>query len=50
MLTVALSLWQWATNGGAVSGGSGPAAGDGLLLEDGTSFLLLETGDFLLLE
>jgi len=32
---------------------AGPAAGDGLLLErdtDGTEFLLLETGDFLLLE
>jgi hypothetical protein len=31
-------------------GGSGPSVGDGLLLEDGTFFLLLETGDFLLLE
>jgi hypothetical protein len=31
-------------------GGSGPAVGDGFLLEDGTSFLLLESGDFLLLE
>lgn len=28
----------------------GPAAGDGLLLEDGTSYLLLESSDFLLLE
>ncbi len=33
--------------------GGGPAVGDGLLLEldtDGTSFLKLETNDFLLLE
>lgn len=30
--------------------GAGPAVGDGLLLEDGISYLLLETGDFLLLE
>lgn len=35
---------------GAGGGGGGPAAGDGLLLEDGVSFLLLESGDFLLLE
>ncbi len=37
----------------APGGGGGPSAGDGLLLErdtDGTEFLLLETGDFLLLE
>lgn len=34
----------------APSTGSGPASGDGLLLETGTDFLLLETGDFLLLE
>lgn len=27
-----------------------PASGDALLLEDGTSFLLLESGDKLLLE
>lgn len=31
-------------------GGGGPAVGDGLLLENGTDFLLLESGDFLLLE
>ena len=32
--------------------GAGPATGSGLLLEDGISFLLLESGttDFLLLE
>lgn len=37
---------------GLVGAGSdpGPAVGDGLFLEDGTSFLLLETGDFILLE
>jgi len=29
---------------------AGPAVGDGILLEDGTSFLLLESGDYLLLE
>jgi hypothetical protein len=28
----------------------GPASGDGLLLENGTDYLLLESGDFLLLE
>ncbi len=27
----------------------GPSSGDGLLLEDDTTFLLLESGDFLLL-
>ena len=32
------------------AGGSGPLAGDGLLLEDGTGFVLLENGDYLLLE
>ncbi len=30
--------------------GSGPTDGNGLLLEDDTGFLLLETGDYLLLE
>jgi|GEM_PF-2452745 len=30
--------------------GGGPTNGDGLLLEDGNGFLLLETGDYLLLE
>lgn len=34
----------------AGSGVPGPSSGDGLLLEDGTSFLLLEDGFFLLLE
>ncbi len=29
--------------------GSGPASGDGLLLETDTDFLLLESGDFFLL-
>jgi hypothetical protein len=28
---------------------SGPSVGDGVLLENGTDFLLLESGDFLLL-
>jgi len=32
------------------AGGSGPGIGDGLLLADGTSFALLETADFILLE
>ena len=40
-------LLLWA---GAGSSGSGPSSGDGLLLEDGLSFVLLETGDFILLE
>ena len=31
-------------------GGGGPSVGDGLLFEAGTDFLLLETGDYLLLE
>ena len=31
-------------------GESGPTDGSGLLLEDRTGFLLLESGDFLLLE
>ncbi len=31
-------------------GGAGPSSGDGLLLETATDFLLLESGDFLLLE
>lgn len=37
----------------AAAAPGGPAVGDGLLLEsdtDGTAFLLLESGDFLLLE
>ena len=34
----------------AAPGGGGPAVGDGLILEAGTDFLLLETGDYLLLE
>jgi hypothetical protein len=33
--------------GGASSGGP---TGDGILLEDGSSFLLAETGDYLILE
>lgn len=36
-----------------VGGNPGPSDGDGLLLEedtDGTSFLLLESGDYLILE
>lgn len=28
----------------------GPAVGDGILLEDGSFFLILESGDFFLLE
>jgi hypothetical protein len=28
----------------------GPASGDGFLLENGTDFYLMESGDFLLLE
>lgn len=38
---------------GRVAGGAptpGPPSGSGLLLEDGVSFLLLESGFFLLLE
>lgn len=35
---------------GGTSSGSGPAEGDGILLEDDVSFLLMESGDFLLLE
>jgi hypothetical protein len=35
---------------GVSDSGSGPSVGDGLLLEDGVSFLLLEDGSFLLLE
>ena len=31
-------------------GGGGPSVGDGLILEAGTDFLILETGDYLLLE
>jgi len=33
-----------------IAAASGPAAGDGLVLEDVAGFLLLESGDFLLLE
>jgi hypothetical protein len=29
---------------------AGPASGDGFLLENGTDFYLMESGDFLLLE
>ena len=32
------------------SSGSGPSVGDGILLEAGTDFVLLETGDYLLQE
>lgn len=32
------------------AGAAGPATGDGILLEDGLSFLLMEDGSFLLLE
>jgi len=32
------------------AGGTGPGVGDGILLEAGTDFVLLETGDFILLE
>lgn len=39
------------TGVGPVSGGSGPSAGSGLLLEGAaTAFLLIESGSFLLLE
>ncbi len=34
----------------SIGGSAGPASGDGLLLETATDFLLLESGDFLLLE
>ena len=45
-------LWKYLfeSGGGGGGGGSGPAVGDGMLLENGTDFVLLETGDFLLLE
>lgn len=33
-----------------IFGVGGPASGSGLLLESGTFFLILETGDYLLLE
>ena len=42
-----------ARNGGqgaSAPASDGPAIGDGILLETGSSFLLLESGDFLLLE
>ncbi len=41
--------WQWwlqITD----SGGSGPVSGEGILLEDGVFFILLESGDYILLE
>jgi hypothetical protein len=37
------------TNGSG-GGGGGPAVGDGLVLEINSDFVLLETGDYLLLE
>ena len=42
--------WNWWLDIEDTGGGSGPSSGDGVLLEDGTSFLQLESGDFLLLE
>jgi len=45
--SIPLAQITWSVAGG---GGSGPAVGDGLLLENGTDFVLLETGDFVLLE
>lgn len=41
--------WNWWLEFIA-SGGAGPSSGDGILLEDETSFLQLESGDFFLLE
>jgi len=35
---------------GVPGGGGGPATGDRVLLETGVDFLLLESGDYLLLE
>ena len=46
-MTMLLTLAGVGVPGGA---GSGPSSGDGLLLETGVDFVLLETGDFLLLE
>jgi len=46
--SVPLQSITWSIAGGG--GGGGPAVGDGLLLENGTDFVLLETGDFVLLE
>ena len=45
--SIPLQSILWSAAGG---GDSGPAVGDGILLENGTDFVLLETGDFVLLE
>jgi len=46
------SVWRSLAVAGEITGvvPGGPETGDGLILEDGSGFLLLETGDFLLLE
>ena len=44
------SLVRFSGKPAEAGGGTGPATGDGLLLEEGTAFLLLENGSFLLLE
>lgn len=49
-LALKLALGLFRRHVTATGGGGGPAVGDGLLLEDGVSSLLLESGDFLLLE
>lgn len=43
-IKAAINNWFW---GGS---GSSPVISDGILLEDGTSFLQMESGDFFLLE
>jgi len=42
--------WQWWLQPIDSGGGSGPVSGDGILLEDGVFFILLESGDYILLE
>lgn len=49
-LTGALSDMVFAWDGVFGVGGGGPSAGSGLLLQDGTFFLILQTGDYLLLQ
>ena len=51
MIGVGISVGRLQTAGARAEASDGPAAGDGLLLETALAFfLLLETGDFLLLE
>jgi len=49
-ISLGFARWQDINTFTPGGGGSGPAVGDGFLLENGTDFLLLESGDFLLLE